>query len=57
MSKPTRYTIEIDQTVEGDASDCIVNAIKCVDDDHWRDAPPVKVTVQPSKWWRFRPNT
>ena len=30
------YMIVFDQLIEGDASECIINAIACVDDDHWR---------------------
>jgi len=40
-----RYIVTIDQPVTGDASDCIVNAIECVDDDHWRDAPAPEVEL------------
>ena len=41
-----KYVIDINQTIEGDASECIVNAIACVDDDHWRNAPLVNVHRQ-----------
>jgi hypothetical protein len=32
----SRYLVSFNQQKLGDASSCLINAINCVDDDHWR---------------------
>ncbi len=51
-----QYTVEIEQVIEGDASDCINNAIACVDDDHWQGEPHVVVTERRCIGCEHRPS-
>ena len=37
------YKVVIDQPDDDDATACILNALMCVDDDHWRDAKLIQI--------------